>query len=673
MSSSTLGQTGVETEHKDRVTWWVLVLEILYGGLFALVVTAINPWGDIGRGPIWTRPKVFVVLFLTLITWGYLFYSWLLPAESKPSTESKTSREGKADATIRMLQWQTSFVSVLTLIGWGYLLVSRFIPGSFRPEIIGNQKLLIAGVFTALAWGIIAFKWLTSAKDIPTWTMPQRETSFTAIFTTLGWGYLLIAPYLPGPLNLEPTRNQYVVAIMFTLLPWGVLLLRWLMAMRSRSVTDDNDASTVETAPSLTAVTSRPEWRWTLLLWGAYTALGLLSVYLSPSPTSALRAQVEMGDGWYYWAIVGAFTLGNVLLLSLNPRLFRAQLYGVLFGMLVLSLSLIPQVRDWTMDYTVNAGERIYNNKLRSTIYFQHMPIGLYSHRGHAAVVLAFGGVLALLSLMRGWLRPILAWPLFAALVGGVYLTSTRGAQLAFIVGLFYLFVRFPLPRLWRKLAPGYRVALVIMIPLVLAGGGFLALTGGGTRKMPSLSGNLDDISSGRTYLWRTGWAGIKERPLFGWGFNGFGLSWPFVADWNDPFKYGLINHLDDNIPVQEVLRVTNYDFNYIGTDGQRHIGKAYTNKAHNLFLDTMLSVGIVGFVAYLILIGFFIYLTGSGAGRGLEVIALVHLVYCLTWFDTAQFSHLVWWALSAGVALLIAERAQARAVSTNSIETSTT
>ena len=110
------------------------------------------------------------------------------------------------------------------------------------------------------------------------------------------------------------------------------------------------------------------------------------------------------------------------------------------------------------------------------------------------------------------------------------------------------------------------------------------------------------------------------------------------------------------------MLEVNNYNFTYIGTDGQKRVGLAYTNKAHNLFLDTILSVGVVGFVAYLILIGFFIYLTGSGAGRGLEVIALVHLVYCLTWFDTAQFSHLVWWSLSAGVALLIAERVQARA-----------
>ena len=241
MSSSTLGQTRTQVEGKTRATWWVIVLEILYGALFAAVIMAIDPWGGGDRGAIWTRPKVFAILFLTLITWGYLFYRWLLPAESKTSTQGETDREGKADATRRMVQWQTSFVAALTLIGWGYLLVSRFIPGSFRPEIIGDQKLFIAGVFTALAWGIVAFKWLTAAKDIPAWTMPQRETSFVAIFTTVAWGYLLIAPYLPGPLNLEPTRNQYVVAVMFTVLAWGVVLLRWLMA---RTSTDTSSGET---------------------------------------------------------------------------------------------------------------------------------------------------------------------------------------------------------------------------------------------------------------------------------------------------------------------------------------------------------------------------------------------------------------------------------------------
>ncbi len=647
MSSSALGQRGeAQTKSQARVVWWSIALEILYGGLFAAVVIAIDPWGGANRGPIWTRPKVFMVIFLTLITWGYLLYRWLLPGEAEPEGE---------DERQRMLGWQIAFATVLTLIGWVYLLLSRFIPGSFSPELIGDNKLFVAAIVTVFAWGVVLFSWLARAREVPGWTDAQHETSFVTIFTTLVWGYLLAAPYLSGALNLEPTRNQLFVALMFTLLAWGVVLLRWLMAAREMPERAEKGAGSA-------SVTSRSAWRGSLILWMVYLALGLLSVYLSPSPTSALRAQVEMGDGWYYWAIVGAFTLGNILLLSLNPRLFKVQLYGVLLGSFILALSLVPQAFDWTIDYTATSGERAYANKLRSGAFITWMPIGLYSHRGHAAVVLAFAGVLALLSLLRGWLRPALFWPLFVVLVGGVYLTSSRGPQFAFIVGLLYLLARFPLARFWRRSSGQVRALLALMIPVVLGSAFLLVLTaGGGMRRMPSLDGNWDDISSGRTYLWRTGYAGVKERPLFGWGFNGFGLSWPFVADWEDPYRYGLIERLSENVPVQEVLEVNNYNFTYIGTDGERRVGRAFTNKAHNLFLDTILSVGIVGFAAYLLLIGYFIYLTGNGPGRGLEVVALVHLVYCLAWFDTAQFSHLVWWSLSAGVALATTQQVRSR------------
>lgn len=76
------------------------------------------------------------------------------------------------------------------------------------------------------------------------------------------------------------------------------------------------------------------------------------------------------------------------------------------------------------------------------------------------------------------------------------------------------------------------------------------------------------------------------------------------------------------------------------------------TNKAHNLFLDTAVSVGLPGLALYLLLLGVFLAATVRGAGWGLEAVLVVYLVYGLTWFESAQFSHLAWWALSVGLAL---------------------
>lgn len=38
-------------------------------------------------------------------------------------------------------------------------------------------------------------------------------------------------------------------------------------------------------------------------------------------------------------------------------------------------------------------------------------------------------------------------------------------------------------------------------------------------------------FTSTRSNLWVLAVDGIKARPLFGWGFNGFGLAWPRVND----------------------------------------------------------------------------------------------------------------------------------------------
>jgi len=73
-------------------------------------------------------------------------------------------------------------------------------------------------------------------------------------------------------------------------------------------------------------------------------------------------------------------------------------------------------------------------------------------------------------------------------------------------------------------------------------------------------------------------------------------------------------------------------------------------SKAHNLFLDTALSVGILGLLVYILLWGFFLKLTVGSAFSGIEAVAIAYLVYTLTWYESAQFSHLPWWALSVGL-----------------------
>lgn len=415
-------------------------------------------------------------------------------------------------------------------------------------------------------------------------------------------------------------------------------------------------------------------WRVGFGLWLAFLGSGAVTIFLSPVTFRSARiANNEMGDGWLYWFCMATLVLSNALILRRFPKLFRAQLYGFLLGGSLTVLAIFVQTVDWRIDFTDTSGriyEAIENVRLlqtQSSIPKSWMPIGFTSIRGHVGFIVAALGVLSLVCLVRGWVRKRYAWPLYALFLISVYLTSTRGVQLAFAIGMLYLLVRF-----WR--APGgKRVMLIAFLPLIL-GGGLLAsgvLNQGQQRKLPSLQAivkNPIKFTSARSNLWPSAVRGIRERPLFGWGFNGFGLAWPHVNN----FKVRWIKHLarvpDPERPgktkpvyVERILRNNHSSFEYLGEDGNVYRVSNLTNKAHNIILDTTVSLGIVGAFVYATLFIFFLIVTARGAAWGLEVVAVVYFVYGLTWFESAQYSHLTWWALSVGLAFYALPRALAQ------------
>ncbi|MDY7014407.1 MAG: O-antigen polymerase, partial [Cyanobacteriota bacterium] len=145
-------------------------------------------------------------------------------------------------------------------------------------------------------------------------------------------------------------------------------------------------------------------WYLCLLLWGLFLGIGLLSTLRSPAPMLSLLGQGEMGDGWLYWLLIASFSLTNLLLLRLHPELLYSQVRGLISGGFIQALSIFPQVWDWRIDYTVKMGQLAQDNMLASAILQNQQPIGLYSHRGHGALVLAATGTLILIAWRQGWL-----------------------------------------------------------------------------------------------------------------------------------------------------------------------------------------------------------------------------------------------------------------------------
>lgn len=392
------------------------------------------------------------------------------------------------------------------------------------------------------------------------------------------------------------------------------------------------------------------KWNKCLLLWLIYLILGLVSTLFSPFPWRSFWGASVTGDGLLYWILISAFMLSNALILQKYPALLWVQLRGFLIAGLVLAFSIFIQLFNWQIDFTITSGQvsSFRPQLLSSGIWQQEMPIGLYSNRGYTGFVLAGIGSIGLLGLLCGWLPSVIIGALLSVVIA-LFCTQTRAAMLAFVFAISYLFIRY------RSRFSARRSIIFLFVGILLVS--CLSLFGYGAYRVittpPNLEvekqyspNQLEQFSTGRLHLWELAIQGIAERPMFGWGFNGFGISFPYTADWQGRHS----SYLFDKAPVVQITEIKDFTFNYLSQDGEIHTGRLLNNKANNLLLDSALSTGILGLVCYIMLLSFCLWHLNKTPFWGFDVLVVVYLVFTFTWFESAQFSHLVWWILSIGL-----------------------
>ncbi|MEG3840202.1 O-antigen ligase family protein [Microcoleus sp. herbarium14] len=364
------------------------------------------------------------------------------------------------------------------------------------------------------------------------------------------------------------------------------------------------------------AITISRTWKISLILWTIFLSIGAISTLQSPFPLTSFFGQDQMGDGWLYWLLIAAFTLSNSLLLTVQPQLINSQFQGLLIGGIILSLSIFPQIIDWRIDYTATMGQIIRADVNASSIFQGQQPIGLYSHRGHAAIVLTLIAISALV----GWFSRLTTTKLtaitLALTVPALLLTSTRSAILALMVASVYL------------LRGKYYKILVGIIPIAIIAIAIMTVT----RPLDWSKPTIAQIMSSRSPMWTLSARGIKKRPLFGWGFDGLGIAYPYIRN-------------PQVTPI--VINLNEFTYDYINIKGEISTREISTYKAHNWILDTTLSVGILGLVAGIILWGYYVCLALNSSRRGIEAVAIAYLIFIFTWFDCAQYAHIAWWMMS--------------------------
>ncbi|MCR4274937.1 MAG: O-antigen ligase family protein [Candidatus Campbellbacteria bacterium] len=124
----------------------------------------------------------------------------------------------------------------------------------------------------------------------------------------------------------------------------------------------------------------------------------------------------------------------------------------------------------------------------------------------------------------------------------------------------------------------------------------------------------VEQSSAARIIVWEEGFRAFAERPLLGWG--------------PENFRFAHEQYFDSRLYSKE------------------NLGEVWFDRAHNVVVDTLVTVGILGALSILLLVGFFLRtifcahrvgLIGYGEACLLAILPFAHFLQLQTAFDTVS------------------------------------
>jgi len=188
----------------------------------------------------------------------------------------------------------------------------------------------------------------------------------------------------------------------------------------------------------------------------------------------------------------------------------------------------------------------------------------------YLAVYMLFHIFIAMLFMWRNWQSVILRWTygiLIVLQATILYHTATRGAILGFLGGILVMAV-FSVRNKEDKFVR--RAGVAVLVGLVVLVSGFLAIKDSEFVKNSLVLGRFSSLTTeeiktqGRYFIWPMAIEGAKENPLLGWGQENF-------------------NYVFQKYYSPEMYKL-----------------EPWFDRAHNIFLDWLISGGILGLLSYL-------------------------------------------------------------------------
>lgn len=319
----------------------------------------------------------------------------------------------------------------------------------------------------------------------------------------------------------------------------------------------------------------RPRFSWILLFYGIFTAWMFIADVLGVNAHKALWSNYERMDGWVTLAhlflffvvagsVFGADKLWRKWWLTFNSA--SALVCG--YALLQMSHVLAIHQGSTRLDATLGNSEYLAGYMLFCIATTLWLAFDFKEKK-------------------ERWLRYVL-FVLAAVQVVVLIGTGTRGTLIGFVVAAGFGVL------MWLFMAGknGRRGAAAALVALVIVVGGFLSI-----QHQPFITNNpvlsrfssisISDLSV-RFTIWHMAWEGVQERPVAGWGQEGFNYVF---NKFYDPSLYG-----------QE----------------------PWFDRVHNLYLDWLIAGGFPALLLFLALFGSAIYaLYRGGASRAERILVL--------------------------------------------------
>lgn len=326
-----------------------------------------------------------------------------------------------------------------------------------------------------------------------------------------------------------------------------------------------------------------PRWWW-MAFFGYWISL-VAATIVSVAPWVSFLGMAPRYQGLL---VYGVALLGCIAIMRLKRVKLELVLEFVIFGALWVALlgigqKFFPQlIQWWNVD---NFLGRIFSTM---------------GHPNYLADYLVFVAPLFLWKFLESNRRSRWFWIVAWLVIGtALVLTLSRGALLGAMIGYVFFGVVYGKWKQNRKIYLGVLLAPLVLV-FILVGTGRLQFTAENTRSISS-----------RLVMWKPTMELIAKRPLLGYGLDTFALDFAPVAP-------------------KELLQTEDFS--------------SYADRAHNFFLDTLVSVGVVGLVFFLIVFGLTIWIVvrsgnililalGSGLighiiSQQFEFSLTVHLLY---------------------------------------------